>query len=262
MKAGIIVVLAVIVAAPIFVSAQNEASGTQRRENKQQPKSTSPISVNCNCTSETNDGKDKPQEWHKLVTWPEGIGTWALILTLGGILWQAKVSGTAARAAMQNIELYISKERARLRVGMKPLVFPDKPDPAYTVDFTVSIYGPTDAFITESLCVAYIFPEQVIDNPDLADRVMFPIHPLPAVIAAQAPPLNCYAFLGDEFLINEARKRRLVVGVRGFIKYKDTFERQRETTFRYVWRYEETTYGFGPDGDWVQNGRPEENHET
>lgn len=178
-------------------------------------------------------------------------------------MWQAIVSTTAARAAAQNIELYISKERARLRVEMKPLELPDKPDPAYSVDFTVSIYGPTDAFITESLCVAYIFPEQVIDNPDLGDRVMFPIHPLPAVIPAKNTPLDCYAFPGDEFLIAEARNRRMLIGVRGCIKYRDTFERERETTFRYVWRYAEKMYGLGPDyGDWVKNGRPEENRET
>lgn len=172
--------------------------------------------------------------------------------------------------AKENIELYISKERARLRVEMKPLVLPPKPDPAYTVNFTVSIHGPTAAFITESLCVAYIFPCEVIDDPELGVAVMFPINPLPTVVPANSPPQGCYAFLSlndsaEKFLIPEAKAGRLFIGIRGFIKYKDVFDRERLTAFRYVWKYAEGMYGLGEEqeyGDWVKRGKPEENQET
>lgn len=176
----------------------------------------------------------------------------------------------SADTAKENIELYISKERARLRVEMKPLVLPPKPDPAYTVNFTVSIHGPTAAFITESLCVAYIFPCEVIDDPELGVAVMFPINPLPTVVPANSPPQGCYAFLSlndsaEKFLIPEAKAGRLFIGIRGFIKYKDVFDRERLTAFRYVWKYAEGMYGLGEEqeyGDWVKRGKPEENQET
>jgi hypothetical protein len=173
----------------------------------------------------------------------------------------------SASAASENIELYISKERARLRIEMKPLSLPAVPDPAYTVDFAVSIYGSTPAFITESLCVAYIFPWEVVDNPELGDKIMFPIHSLPVTIPANNQPLDCYVFLShntdsENFFIGEAREKRMFAGIRGVIKYMDVFGRKRETAFRYTWNYL-GMYGLSPElGEWVKSGSPEENSET
>ena len=174
----------------------------------------------------------------------------------------------SADATRESVEMFISKERARLRIDLKPLVLPPKPEPAYTVDFTVSIHGPTAAFINESSCVAYIFPWEVVDEPELGVAIMFAIHPLPSVIPANSPPLDCYAFLSlnssDKVLIDEAKAGRSFIGIRGFIKYKDVFDRERITAFRYIWKYAEAMHGLGEeeDGDWVQRGKPEENQET
>jgi hypothetical protein len=246
------------------MTAQNQPSGANKRHNAQQAIPTAPISVNCTCASQAGDSENKPQGWHKLVTWPEGIATWALILTLAVLIWQAILTRIAARAASSNVELYMSKERARLRIKMKPLVLPSEIDTFNTVDFTVSVYGQTDAFVTDSLCVAYIFPWGVFNNPELRDKIMFPIHSLPSVVSANAPAVNCCALLGtkdgaDNILVEEAKARRMFVGVRGFIKYKDVFDRERETAFRYVWRYSE---GFGDYGQWEKSGDPQENRET
>jgi hypothetical protein len=38
---------------------------------------------------EAQNGKSGSAWWHILLTWPEGITTWAVILTLGAITWQA-----------------------------------------------------------------------------------------------------------------------------------------------------------------------------
>jgi hypothetical protein len=181
-------------------------------------------------------------------------------------LKSANAAKQGAEAAAQNIELYISKERARLRVSMKTLNLPPDPDQAYTVDFAVSIHGPTDAFISESLCTAYVFPSTVIDDPDLGMAVMYPIHVLPSVISANRPPLDCYAFLplhvGDDTVQDELKTGSLVVGVRGFIKYKDVFDRDRITAFRYIWKVAEDMELAPIFGNWVNNGNPEENNET
>lgn len=168
----------------------------------------------------------------------------------------------AANAAAQNIDLYINKERARVRIQMKELTLPSADDSEYdTVDFTVNAYGQTDAFVTESLCVSYMFPTGIIDDPDLGDRVMFPIVQLPAVIRANTP-VECCALLGkrtNKLMVDEIKAKRMATGVRGFIMYRDVFEQKRETHFRYKWEYSEAVEDYG---QWVKSGRPEENRET
>ncbi len=184
-----------------------------------------------------------------------------------GILQESvQAARDAAEAAKQNTEMFISKERARLQVEMKPLVLPSESNAPYdTVDFTVSAYGQTDAFVTDSLCVAGVGPQEFINYPELWDRVMFPIHSLPSVVVANSAPRECSALIGksgdsgDDLLIQEVKAGRMFVCVRGFIKYKDVFDRERETAFRYVWRYSEAVADYG---QWGKCGSPEENRET
>jgi hypothetical protein len=85
----IFVVTAILAFAPIAVAVQNQPSGPQDRKTTQQTTPAAPVAVNCNCTAQTDNSKNKPRGWHKLITWPEGVATWALILTLGAIVWQA-----------------------------------------------------------------------------------------------------------------------------------------------------------------------------
>ncbi len=118
--------------------------------------------------------------------------------------------------------------------------------------------------VSDSLCVAGIGPQEIINYPELWDRVMFPIHFLPSVVVANATPTECSALIGtnegsDDLLIQEVKARRMFICVRGFIKYKDVFDRQRETAFRYVWRYSEAVADYG---QWEKSGSPEENRET
>jgi hypothetical protein len=179
----------------------------------------------------------------------------------------AAAAHKGADATRDSIEMFINKERARLQIEMKPVALPTKPEPAHTVDFTVNIHGATAAFITDSLCVAYIFPWEVVDEPELGAAVMFPIHELPTVIPANSAPLDCFAFLSssNDVLISQAKTRRFFIGIRGFIRYKDVFDRERITSFRYVWRFSEgmTELSDGRQfGDWLKNGKPEENQNT
>lgn len=183
----------------------------------------------------------------------------------GTLQESVQVARDAAEVAKQNTEMFISKERARLRIDMKPLVIPSESITDFnTVDFTVSAYGQTDAFITDSSCAAGTGPENFINYPELWDQVMFPINFLSSVVVAAAPPHECAAVLGEnkgseDFIIQEVKASRMFVIVRGFIKYKDVFDRERETTFRYVWRYSETVEDYG---QWEKCGKPEENRET
>jgi len=117
--------------------------------------------------------------------------------------------------------------------------------------------------------VAYVYSEEIIEQADLADGGMLPIHSLPPVVRANSSPSNCYAFLGfdndaDNLLLSEIKAGRFFVGIRGFIKYRDVFDRERETFFRHVWRSSHGIPGLEDfeHAEWVKSGRPEENRET
>jgi hypothetical protein len=61
------------------------------------------------CTSEhsqkAKSGENDPPWWHIFFTWPEGITALLLMLTLGGITWQAWETREAAEAARDSIRL-------------------------------------------------------------------------------------------------------------------------------------------------------------
>jgi hypothetical protein len=54
----------------------------------------------------TDNAKDsyKPPVWAKFVTWPEGVGAWAVILTLLAIAWQSIETRAAAKATKASVE--------------------------------------------------------------------------------------------------------------------------------------------------------------
>jgi hypothetical protein len=56
-------------------------------------------------TDECKDAKDYMTWWYILVAWPEGITTWALLFTLGVIIWQAKKTADATEAMRDSIPL-------------------------------------------------------------------------------------------------------------------------------------------------------------
>lgn len=66
---------------------------------------TNSLSCDIRPSQNTQDGKPKPQWWNVLLAWPEGITAWLLLLTLGGIVWQAWETRKAAESAEKQITL-------------------------------------------------------------------------------------------------------------------------------------------------------------
>ena len=96
---------------------------------------------------------------------------------------------------------------------------------------------------------------------------MFPLHSVPKVIPPDSPPINEFALLsfgtqGVDAIISEIKNNRFFVGIRGFIKYKDVFDRERETRFRYVWKYSMYEASLSDFGNWEKCGQEDENRET
>jgi hypothetical protein len=181
----------------------------------------------------------------------------------------ATAAKDTAESTKQSIEMMINKERARLRIDLKKLNLAAKPFAVYTVDFTVAIDGPTAAYIVETGCVAYVLPLANIDSIGVGDAVINSLSLLPKVISPNSPPLEQFALfiMGDrnaENMISEIKNDRLFVGVRGFIKYKDVFDRNRDSQFRYVWKFSNLPVLPGTDryGSWEKCGSEDENRET
>jgi hypothetical protein len=159
----------------------------------------------------------------------------------------ADATKKSADATRDSIEMFISKERARLWIDLKRLDLILTPTRALrTVDFTLSLHGTTPASIIEAKCSAGAWPSGLIDEPELMDRVMHKMHAdsgFPAFISPNTGPIDCYAFPfmetdeGGDMFPSEVKNDRLFVVIRGFIKYTDVFDRKREFRFRYVWKY-------------------------
>lgn len=176
-----------------------------------------------------------------------------------------------AEASNENVEMFINKERARLRVELKPLSLSPKPHPIYVVDFTVAIDGPTSAYIVETGCAGYFLPLALIGSEEAGSAIMFSLHLLPKVISPNTVPIEQFTIFyfdseGDsKKIISEIRGDRLFVEVRGYVKYKDVFDRDHEVRFRYVWKF--WAWPSLPDnaersGQWEKSGSSEDNKET
>lgn len=85
------------------------------------------------CDKDAQGRKDYTEWWDILVEWPNGIGAWALIATLMGILWQADETRKSAIATAESVnvaygnlsfmeaqfELLKEKDRAKLDVSVE-----------------------------------------------------------------------------------------------------------------------------------------------
>jgi hypothetical protein len=184
----------------------------------------------------------------------------------------AEAANDSAIAANKNIEMFISKERAKLRVDLKKLSLEPKSLSVYTVDFAISIHGTTTAYITETGCTAHFLPAEQIGSPETGVGVISSLSSLPKAISPNTPPIEQFAIFhlggtqGAEAIVSEIKSDKLFVEIRGFIKYKDVFDRDREIRFRYVWKFTRFLWSLGKTGErygsWEICGSPEDNMET
>jgi hypothetical protein len=115
--------IALILAAVIGMSQYADSAKHCYEESTRQAKAAA--------VTKSDDGKAnnnaaesyKPPIWAKYVTWPEGVGAWAVILTLFVIAWQsvetraaAQATQASAVAALLNAQAVINAERAWLTV--------------------------------------------------------------------------------------------------------------------------------------------------
>lgn len=78
------------------------------------------------CAKEAQDRKEYAPWWYVLFAWPEGITTWAIIVTFVFIGWQADETRKSARgaekaadAALLNVNVFIRSERPWISVKIE-----------------------------------------------------------------------------------------------------------------------------------------------
>ncbi len=169
-----------------------------------------------------------------------------------------------AETAKQNIEMFISRERAHLRVEVMPLEWPLQPGPAI-LRYKVTLYGATEAYLTSSCARAEIMDS--LEPPD--DAKWWPAMSIPQVIGPNNrmvegvvqgifPKMDLQP--PDIEAIDAGKK---FIHFRGFIRYEDVFGAERSTRFLRVWELAKVR---NPDGTrsahWSKRGSPKDNSET
>jgi hypothetical protein len=169
-----------------------------------------------------------------------------------------KAADISAKAAQASVDGMISKERARIRVEITGVEL-DKG--VANVTYAVTCFGPTSAFVIDAWATAETSPADVPLTMDLK----FPMS-LPPVLHDQE--LKKSAFIANKLKfetsdIEDFHKQRLYIHICGVISYKDVFDREHTTTFRYVCK---TTDYVRPDGTiskyWFKSGPEEDNSGT
>jgi hypothetical protein len=190
-------------------------------------------------------GEEKPQGWWSLVSWPEGITTWAVLLTLGAITWQAWETRKAAVAALDNITMLKTKERARLAVAieMEDFVEPNKwPikdlfDLEVTFRISVENQGLTKAFEV-AVFGAVMVTEQMFP-PQLAEAEVYFISDIPRVMpqestryAGEIRNTKSFPKLDDAENISNGKA---YMHLFGYVLYTDVFGERHKQPFRWLW---------------------------
>jgi len=162
------------------------------------------------------------------------------------------IAEKSADAAKDSVEMFISKERARLRIDMidnfDPLSDTILGTEVSSVPYRVRLHGPTDAFIVDAGISAYL-----ADSRDARPPLVAPM-PIPRVLTVAVRdftgsiPIFPHAKLKEKEVEDVAWGRRFLCFA-GFIKYRDVFDRDRETRCRYFWNPPSPF----TDGHWIQS---------
>lgn len=163
------------------------------------------------------------------------VGTVGIIFayrTLRALVRQTRATEIAAKAAQDNIEIFVNKERARLRMEPEPIKF-EIDQHIHAVRIIVRHFGPTAAFITESGSNIFLSP------PDSSQRDSYPIG-IPDHFSPNGSPsvndipVDELKFTGEQ--IDRMESGELVLKLHVFIKYTDVFNRARETRISMIWK--------------------------
>jgi hypothetical protein len=244
----------------------------QRQQNAQHPPSPAiaPVTNNYTTAYYQEDSKDKPRGWHKFIAWPDGITAWLLMLTLCAIVWQSWETRGSAKAGWANVQLMMSKERARLRIELED--FNMNPEAGrFTLPYNIVLTGTTQAETLSFDFFAAIAATPPVPTQPKQSWVTTMGNPLPKVIAPADKTVRREhsVFTSDDDLTqkganNDAiliRGGKMDVYCYGSILYEDIFGGRWRRNFSRRWTYDTLPGQLGGQGKWLDYGGPEANSE-
>jgi hypothetical protein len=188
-----------------------------------------------------------PPYWYAALKRPEWWLVLAAFATCGVIAWQAIETRRAVRVANRNIELLVSKERARIRIDSVEFRLVGSevrrqgpPRPSDGIGFKAFCYGASDASILES------YYQLWFDDPTATQPLAYIPFSLPKVIRpsdsgiGRSEPID---WLTENMTVEAAkgtsRIRNFVVTFKVFIKYRDVFQRKTywQMESMYTWNF-------------------------
>lgn len=97
--------IALVLAAIIGMSQYADSAKHRHDERAKEAKAASVTKGNDNKATDSAEDAYEPPVWAKFVTWPEGVGAWAVILTLFAVAWQSAETRAAANATEKSVVL-------------------------------------------------------------------------------------------------------------------------------------------------------------
>lgn len=169
-----------------------------------------------------------------------------------------------AETARQNVELFVSRERAHLRVELMPLAWP-LPAGTSRLKYKITHYGTTEAYITGSCARAEITGST--DPHD--DGHWWPAMSIPQVITPNEKVIEAEVhgifptLTLDQAEVDAIDAGQRFIHFRGFVRYNDVFGTERLTRIRRVWQLAKLRNPDGSrSGHWNKTGSAKDNSET
>jgi hypothetical protein len=180
--------------------------------------------------------KAHPKEYLKAAIAPANLSNWVLAFLgiIGGL-----VAILTLFVIKRQLDMFISKERARLTVEFGSFEFPE-PNTLGSVDFTVTNYGSTNAFISSAKCLVCVREAQW----DLKGiRIMYEMK-LPRAVAPRPEGVKEFQLIdagsrmfgeidGDTYNALQFRKKQMYVI--GHIEFWDVFDNRWRLRFCRRW---------------------------
>jgi hypothetical protein len=274
-----IVVLFALIVAILCMSRYEET----RKENHQNNASyVNPAAkIMPNEPTESAKKADKTEDsrsWIETFTWPDGVTTWALLLTLLVIAWQSTETRAAARATEESVALIKSqvdltaeqnknaKDRERARLGIRNIEVPEVSGPENILEgmcplrvcafvenfghskaFNVRAYGILD-IVSNPKCNSHeagflqAFPQIIDEGPEK--------HSLK--LGGFGREFEDIASTGDSLAIpqetvKQIRDGKAFIQASGMLTYEDIFGDSQTFPFCFIWK----SVGDDDGGKWL-----------
>jgi hypothetical protein len=266
-------------------SHTNKASEPKQPGPKTQPTPSSAANVNVinqqPSAAQENGPREHPQGYLSRLVAPENllnialvvagfIGICVAIKTLRALKLQARIMARqtalarmAAETAKDNVELIIKKERATLAFDLSDIKWHNPPVPPFNsaisgATYKILFFGYTPAYIVDSSVWVFVDTSKEPPNEPTRSPIAIPkIISSNMDMAAQTAPIWPLFFEPEQ--LEAIRKGLSFIHFHGYIKYRDQFDKQRQTTIKCRWEESDIV---GLNGEWVPYGKPEDNQQT